>query len=664
MNVKIVIFYIIGCLFYYWSLVRINPKRIKCLKGKDFKCFYMIAEFVLISSIIISITIYIILFNKLKKFHLFNIFIIYIIFYFKDHDSGLVKHGIYNFIGFIFLSSFSFIFLCYINCIYFFSKKLKYRNIYFFVLFFLHFSPIFLFFNKHKLNHFSCNNWTKGLNDTYIDNTSKDYPCLINIPKNNSCYLDEIGKIFDFSSKFRPTCLNNELLQSQSKYFLKEIKKYNIKYYNISNKKDFGYPITNNDKFNIREFRTILSKDKRGLEDKLHKNIILMDLFKKNKTKYYPNESKPEVYVHFNKGRGTIKIKVQKNKTLIKEIGKRASFIHNKHMFKNVIVMFFDTISRAHFFRKFPKTVSFLDKFSRYETNFKKKNLTIFQFFKYNSVNYYTYPNLRAAYYGTNSNRKGIYFANYFKNQGYIIGRTTTFCEKVSIILKDKLSDNRWDHEGISIPCIKGIYKGFLVNRLTSFIKKCLFGKQVIEYSLEYLESFLKTYYNQKKMFLLESGEGHEPTGQIVGYLDDILYNFLTKLYSNKFLLNTTIILFSDHGQHLNGLLYFFKLKDYLYERTLPILLLIVPNTQELYEDSLYEKIKSNQQVFVTPYDIYHTLIHIALGFKITKVNKHLLNKYGESLFTPINYSLRYCQSSIYDSQINSENCNCNINIK
>jgi hypothetical protein len=389
-----------------------------------------------------------------------------------------------------------------------------------------------------------------------------------------------------------------------------------------------------------------------------------MDLYIKNKTKYYPNETKPEVYVKFNKGRGKIKIIVQKNKTLIKEREKKLGHYNNKLMFKNVIVMFFDTISRAHFFRKFPKTISFLNKFSRYDTNLKKKKLTIFQFFKYNSVYFYTYPNLRAAYYGIKSKEKGIYFANYFKNKGYILGRSSTFCEKVSIILNYKLTNFRWDHEGISIPCIKGIYKGFFVSKLTSIIKKCLFGKQVFEYALEYLESFLKTYFNYNKMFLLESGEGHEPTGQIVGYLDDILYNFLSKLYSNNFLSNTTIILFSDHGQHLNGPLYFFKLKDFLYERTLPILFLIIPNTQELYEESLYEKIKSNQQVFITPYDIYHTLIHIALGDKINKVKKKLSNNYGESLLTPINYSLRYCQSRIYDSQIDSDTCNCKINIK
>ena len=29
-----------------------------------------------------------------------------------------------------------------------------------------------------------------------------------------------------------------------------------------------------------------------------------MDLYFKNKTKYYPNETKPEIYVQFKKGRG------------------------------------------------------------------------------------------------------------------------------------------------------------------------------------------------------------------------------------------------------------------------------------------------------------------------------------------------------------------------
>jgi hypothetical protein len=87
-------------------------------------------------------------------------------------------------------------------------------------------------------------------------------------------------------------------------------------------------------------------------------------------------------------------------------------------------------------------------------------------------------------------------------------------------------------------------------------------------------------------------------------------------------------------------------------------LFLIFPNTQELYEEFLYEKIKSNQQVFITPYDIYYTLIHIALGDKISEINKNLSNNFGESLLTALNYSNRYCKSKIYDPQINSRTCN------
>ncbi len=48
-------------------------------------------------------------------------------------------------------------------------------------------------------------------------------------------------------------------------------------------------------------------------------------------------------------------------------------------------------------------------------------------------------------------NGNGIYFVNYFKDKGYITGKTTTFCEKTSVIL-DKTNNLRWDYEGISIP--------------------------------------------------------------------------------------------------------------------------------------------------------------------------------------------------------------------
>ena len=156
-------------------------------------------------------------------------------------------------------------------------------------------------------------------------------------------------------------------------------------------------------------------------------------------------------------------------------------------------------------------------------------------------------------------------------------------------------------------------------------------------------------------MFLFQSLDGHEPTGEVIGYLDEVFYHFLHTFYSNGFLKDTVVIIFSDHGQHLNGPLYFTKSMDFLYERTLPILLLIIPNEKRLYENNLYETLKKNQQVFITSYDIHDTLINIAFG-KDNNKYKELATKYGKSLFKELNYKIRFCESSLFNSHISLNN--------
>jgi hypothetical protein len=112
---------------------------------------------------------------------------------------------------------------------------------------------------------------------------------------------------------------------------------------------------------------------------------------------------------------------------------------------------------------------------------------------------------------------------------------------------------------------------------------------------------------------------------------------------------------------HINGPLYLFDSQDFFYERTLAVLFLIIPNDQRLYQDNLYEKMKSNQQILITPFDIYNTLIHIANG----EINDNYLensSSFGDSLFHQFNYTERYCESSFYQSQISIKYCNCQLN--
>ena len=59
-NIKIITIYTFGSIFYYWSLAQIDPRSVVCFREFHFKCFYIIAELVLISSITISISIYLV----------------------------------------------------------------------------------------------------------------------------------------------------------------------------------------------------------------------------------------------------------------------------------------------------------------------------------------------------------------------------------------------------------------------------------------------------------------------------------------------------------------------------------------------------------------------------------------------------------------------------
>ena len=220
-----------------------------------------------------------------------------------------------------------------------------------------------------------------------------------------------------------------------------------------------------------------------------------------------------------------------------------------------------------------------------------------------------------------------------------------------------------WDHEGLSLGCIKSLYGRFLISRLSCLIEKCLFGKDLNQHALGYLESFWTSYINQYKLFLFQSLDGHEPTGELIGYFDKILYNFLNKFYNKGFFRDTAIIIFSDHGQHLNGPLYLFDSQDFNHERNLPALFLLLPNNENLYKNNLFEKIKSNQQTLITPFDIYNTLIDLACGENKEEYKKYSVS-YGESLFNELNYKKRYCESPIYQElqlQIPKGVCKCHL---
>ena len=77
----------------------------RCYFRNGVYCYYTLAELISISSLFISISIYIIMTHKKHKIkNLLAILSIYLFYLIADHESGLVKHGLYNFIAFILIT--------------------------------------------------------------------------------------------------------------------------------------------------------------------------------------------------------------------------------------------------------------------------------------------------------------------------------------------------------------------------------------------------------------------------------------------------------------------------------------------------------------------------------------------------------------------------------
>ena len=69
--------------------------------------------------------------------------------------------------------------------------------------------------------------------------------------------------------------------------------------------------------------------------------------------------------------------------------------------------------------------------------------------------------------------------------------------------------------------------------------------------------------------------------------------------------------------------------------------------------------IHENQQVFVTPYDIHDTMIHIAYGNDT--VGPNCYSKRGSSLLSYINPMERYCENPAFNLKITKNDCKCKL---
>ena len=443
--------------------------------------------------------------------------------------------------------------------------------------------------------------------------------------------------------------------KEKEKYLLKQISNLN----NSEEIKIIGYPITIGKNEEIKG-RPAMYAD--TLLDFVKNNLI--NLNDENQTKILEDNKKPEVYIDFsNNPYGKLNIKINYSPKLSE---KRMKLSKNKDS-NNILFIYLDNLSRVHFYRQFKKTAKFLKTFLSFKGFSIKDNPQQiyhgFEFLKYHNFQRATLHNAIPMFSGVYYKRKNkmVSIVKKMKEEGYVTGSVQDICHKelMAIGKFKKYSFIEFDHEYAAPNCDPNVYKygfGFFSGE-NGMLRKCLYGKDSIEYAFEYGKKFWEAYKNNKKFLRIVNTYAHEYSGEKAKYSDDTLYNFLSDLYHSNQLQNTTVFIAGDHGFALMGVYKLMDPNDWRIEQSLPIFILLVPDKKNLSYEEEYSEIWKNQQNLITPFDIYYTIRHIIFG---DEYKKHLLKEQkneGESLFKYINPKERNCTK--YER---FGNCQCKLN--
>ena len=632
-SVKLIFFFILSIILYLLSLKGCDGTQTYCLVTLNPSFFYLLGVYLSLCAIIID-CILIKAYNKeINRYHLVYIFATYIyLLYFHDTGGDLSKHGAYNRMVFYFMMIVYGIiigFLLFLRSLY--RNKRKYSLLMIFVLF-----ASIVAFTMFELRY-GCVKWKNGLNGMKIENDMTRDKCYIIHP--HKCWVNMLDGIFDVSWIIQENCNNFRAGERQEliKYLPPRMK----------DTFNFAYPITTNYTWlNESHFDRFF-------------NNVMRDVIDTDKDNYYNNAQQPEIFLKFNpiSQFGEISMNIQRNEKIVKEREEIYKSLPKKNIpkYKNVLFIYIDALSRAHFMRKMKYTKAFINKFF----NHKDPTKSSYQMMKYHAFIYFTPPNVNPMFYGESMlNSNGTNIIRAFKQRGFITGQSNNICSRELYDLEDDYTKDMdfepFDHENIAMFCDPNFHN--LENPFTPYLgpysikRRCLYGRDTFDYVLDYGEKFFDTYKNERKFLRVAFQDAHEGTGEVVRYLDERLGLFLESFHKKGYLDDTAVFFVSDHGNNMIGFYNVFQVEDFVMEKTLASWFMILPNKESKEE---VESIIGNQQKMVTPYDIHDTLLYM-IGFE---EGSKYHSRYGQSVFKAVNAKERDCVR--YKQDLKDTWCRC-----
>lgn len=452
----------------------------------------------------------------------------------------------------------------------------------------------------------SCSHWDKGLYGESIDNTVN---CQFSKP--TFCLYEFFGDTYDYNRWLMMTCQDRKPHWGLM----------NQEYANVSR---IGFP-------------TLTGATK---EDRMTQNVPnYVSANMKEVTE--ANEKDFEVVLHrtFDNKTGIfrdpawIDINIQFNQALVAQRSQRVT----SSIADNVLVIYIDSLSRAGAFRQLPETMKLFE-------NIRPK---VHQFFKYHSVTPTALGNLYPIFYGMNKpynpdplRNNMPSFIHEYKDKGFITGRALSSCATSAIDdLRNSefIDEEPFDHIGNGWACdINAKGNGESTTGPLAMVRRCIYGKDLSEYVIDYGRKFWKTYQNHKKFLWLDFLDFHDSTFSQDKYLDVHLSKFLGEMDFS----DTMLILVSDNGQNVfyQDLFRFFRSTEI--EKAAPALFIKLPTSAET---TYGENLEKNKQ-------------QIIQGFDINKMLKAIPNPNlaSDTAFYPIETKAKNCDFPVQDQE-----CNC-----
>ena len=597
----------IGIIIMSFIFYSLSLKIDKNYQNYNMYFFYPMTFFSLIKCLISGGIVGFIIFSMYAKWifleHLIYMMIVYFIMISKNFGTNILNHGKYNFLLFLLSAILIFLLVLGIYMIYRFSRTIKYLYLIITVFaFFLCFLICYNYKYKYEENY-SCENWNVNLNNTHIFEDEKNEKCNLERIK-GKCYMDKILNYFDFTLAENIKCENRE--ENEKENFYSMIKDKNLLKNNI-----FGFPST----ININKEKNL--NNTKNLQHYFFNNLKNLENVNTNEITTKLNI---ETILDFSKdnNKGELKINLIKNETLSKE---RKNLSNNDSIYDNVLLIFLSSISRAHFQRALPKLSKFISKLMAYEPF---PSMTAYQFGKYKNFPY-TMENIIPLY-NKKVNDTNINSLEYFKQSGYITGQVSDMCDKN---LNNKNLIN-YDHENFVMACDPNYFQ----KKEFSLYEKCLYGKPISEYMINYALQFWDKYGENKKYFRMVFNYGNEPTGNVIKYLDEPLYNMIWGLYNEGKLKNSAVLFLSEQGNKNSGLYDVLGSAEFDIEKKYGVFIMILDWNTKFKNGKYHKNLIKNQNLFITPYDVYDTMAHIALGDKYKSEN---------SVFNGIKMEDTYC---------------------